>query len=139
MAAKIGRACAVKIGTTQILGLGTWSISGVDADQHETSEFADTYKTYLIGLRESGSVTFAGYYDPADSTGQDVIRTAWEVATAVTSIRFYVDAASYWIPCTKNLASTSCIYITSWDIAADKSGLVSCSFTGKISGAMELL
>lgn len=139
MGAKVGRACSVKIGTTQVLGLGTWTISGVDTDQFEDTEFGDSYKTYLVGQKESGTVSFSGYYDPADSTGQDVLRTAWESGTAVTSIRFYIDASSYWTPTTKSLASTSCIYITSWDVSADKSGLIMASFSGKISGAMELL
>jgi len=96
MGAKIGRACSVKLGSTKTLGLGTWTISGIDADQFEDSEFGDTYKTHLIGFREGGTVAFTGYYDPADTTGQTAMKTYWKNGTEITSMRFYVDATSYW-------------------------------------------
>ena len=137
MGAQVGRACKIEYLGNSIVGMGTWTISGVDIDTLEDTEFADTYKTYLVGLRESGTIAFNGFYDPTDATGQTLLRTAWGVGTSITNIKLYVNALSYWIPATT--APTSSVYITSWDVSADKSGLVACSFTAKISGKMELL
>jgi len=137
MGAQVGRACKIEYLGNSIAGMGTWTISGVDIDTLEDTEFADTYKTYLVGLRESGTIAFNGFYDPTDATGQTLLRTAWGVGTAITNIKLYVNALSYWIPATTG--PTSSVYITSWDVSADKSGLVACSFTAKISGKMELL
>ncbi len=137
MGAQVGRECKVALGASQILGLGTWTISGVDIDVHEDTEFGDTYKTFLVGLRESGTVAFDGFYDPADSTdGQIQLRTYWGAGTLISSLRFYIDANSYWNVST---GATDGIYITSWDISSDKAGIMLASFTGKISGAMKLV
>lgn len=134
MAAKIGRACKVTLGATKTLGLGTWAITGLDADMHEDTEFGDSVKTYKVGLREGGTVAFSGYCDPADSTGQTQLETYWLNGTDVTSLQFYVDASSYWTPMTTGPLSH--INITGYDISTDKSGLVMISFTGKVSGYM---
>ena len=138
MAAKKGKDCKVTNGANKILGMGTWSINGITSDQLEDTEFGDDWKTYLYGLKDGGQVSFNGYYDPADSTGQDILRSANENETELTDLRFYVDDNSYWRP---NSTGTpkSHIIITSWDINADKSGLVQCSFTGKVSGKMDFV
>jgi len=133
-ATKVGRNCSVRIGTKQTLGIGTWTISGIDADVIEDTEFGDTYKTYVIGFREGGNISFSGHYDPTDASGQDVIRTAWENATEVTSLRLYVDSTSYWLVSD----SIGGLYITSWEVSADKADIARCSFTAKVSGLMEL-
>lgn len=137
MGAKIGRLCKVTLGANQILGMGTWEMSGVTVDQLEDTEFGDTWKTYLYGLMDGGQITFNGYYDPVDSTGQAALRTYSEAATAVTSLRLYVDNTSYWAPTTTNPLSS--VVITAWNVSADKGGLMQASFTAKISGKMELI
>lgn len=138
MAAKKGKSCKVTNLANTILGMGVWSINGVTSDQLEDTEFGDSWKTYLYGLKDGGQVSFSGYYDPADTTGQDVLRTANENETPLTDLRFYVDSTSYWRPNSTGTPSSH-IIITSWDISADKSGLVQCSFTGKVSGKMDLV
>lgn len=137
MGAHKGKDCKVTIGSTKIVGLGTWSINGITADQLEDTEFGDDWKTFLYGMKDGGQVSFAGYYDKTDTTGQDVIRTANENGTELTDLRFYVDDTSYWCP--NSTAPASHIIITAWDISADKANLVQCSFTGKVSGKMELV
>lgn len=138
MAAKKGKDCQVTDGANKILGMGTWTIGGITSDQLDDTEFGDDWKTYLLGLKDGGEVSFSGYYDPADTTGQDVLRTANANETEMTDIRFYVDNTSYWRP---NSTGTplSHILVTSWDINVDKSGLVQCSFTGKVSGKMDFV
>ena len=96
MAAIVGRAAKVTLGDNKILGMGTWTYSGIDTDTFEDTEFEDTYKTYVPSLREGGTVAFNGYYDPVDSTGQTQLKTYWQSGTDVTSLRLYEDASRYW-------------------------------------------
>jgi len=138
MAATKGKGSKVTDGSNTILGMGTWSIDGVTSDQLEDTEFGDAWKTYLYGLNDGGTVSFNGYYDPADTTGQTVLRTANANQTQMTDIRFYVDSTSYWRPNSTGTPSSH-IIITAWNISADKSGLMQCTFSGKVSGKMDLV
>lgn len=138
MGAHKGKNCKVANLLTKFEGMGTWSINGVTADQLEDTQFGDEWKTFLYGMKDGGQVSFAGYYDKTDTTGQTAMRTANELDTELTDLRFYVDDTSYWRPNSTG-TPTSHIIITSWDISADKSGLVQCSFTGKVSGKMDFV
>jgi hypothetical protein len=133
----VGKNCIVKLGANKILGMGNWNISGVQSDQIEDSEFEDEWKQFKLGMKDGGTVSFAGQYDKADSTGQDALRTANENDTELTDLRFYVNDASYWVPTTTSPVSH--IKIMSWEISADKNGLAQCSFTGKVSGKLHLV
>lgn len=137
MTTKKGKNCKVTIGANKVLGMGTFSIAGVDSDLLDDTEFGDDWKQFQIGLKDGGELTFNGLYDPADSTGQDYLRSANLNDAQVTNIRFYVDANSYWTPKTTNPASY--VLVTGWEISAEMNGMVQCSFTCKVSGAMELL
>lgn len=139
MAAKKGKGTKVSLGAIKILGMGVWSINGVTADQLEDTEFGDDWKTYLYGLKDGGQVSFSGYYDPANTTGQDALRDANENDTELSDLRFYVDSTSYWRPNSTGAPLSSHIIITTWDITSDKSSLVLCSFTGKVSGKMDFV
>ena len=132
-----GKNCKVTLGAAKVLGMGTVALSGVDTDLLDKTQFGDDWKQWALGLKDGGELTFNGMYDPADSTGQDVLRAANLNDTEVTDIRFYVDASSYWIPQTTN--PYSYVLITAWNVEASKDGMVECSFTCKISGGMELL
>jgi len=110
-ATKIGRNCAVKLGSTQILGLGTWTLSGIDSDVIEDTEFGDDYKTYQVGFREGGTITFNGYHDPTDATGQTALKTYWRGGNEITSLRLYVDSTSYW---SSYSMDEDCAVITDW-------------------------
>jgi len=146
----VGKDCAVKISTNAVTYMGTWSLSGTSVDQLDTSAFGDTWKQYSFGLKDGGQISFAGFYDPADTTGQNAFRFANCQNSALTTIRLYVNSVSYYEPCQTtsyfsptitNVASTvlSSVYITSFDISADKSGMVNVSFTAKVSGVMVLI
>lgn len=137
MAAKVGHDCQVTLGANKVLGIGTWNHSGRAMDVLEDTEFGDDFKSYKGGLLEGGQITFAGYYDPADTTGQEALQGYWEARTEVTSMRLYVDNTSYWTPTTTN--PLSAVLITAFEISADKSGLMQISFTAKVSGNTELI
>ena len=137
MSFKKGKNCKVSIGSDKVVGIGTWSISGMTSDMLEDTEFGDAWKTFQFGLKDGGTIAFEGLYDPDDATGQDVLRSALENDDDITTLRLYVDNTSYWTP--KTTSPTSKINVTAWDIKADKSGLMAATFSCKISGAMELI
>jgi len=150
MAYKPAHKCTVKLGANNIVGMGTYSLSGIASDQLESTSFGDEWKTYEFGLKDGGTVSFNGHYDPADSTGQQALISANVEATDLTTLRFYVDDTSYFEACqttgylsptTTTGASTeeSLLNITSIDIGADKSGLMTISFQAKVSGALVLV
>jgi hypothetical protein len=132
-----GKNCKVSIGAEKILGMGNWTLSGIVTDQIEDSEFEDEWKQFKLGLKDGGTISFNGQYDKTNAAGQGALRDANENDTELTDLRFYVDASSYWVPTTTNPASH--IKIVGWDVSSDKNGLVQCSFTGKMSGKLELL
>lgn len=134
---KIGNICKISYGTWKINGMGQWSIDGITSDQLEQTEFGDTWKTFKMGLKDGGQVSFSGlFYDP-DTNGQEALRTANLNNTEITNLRFYTDNTSYFIPTTTNPASY--INITGWTVSADKSGMLQANFTGKVSGYLEHL
>jgi len=137
MSTKIGKDCAVKLGSAQILGMGTWNMTGVTTDQYEDTEFGDEWKTYVSGLKDGGQITFNGVYNPDDTTGQGALQTYCDEGTNVTSLRLYIDNTSYWTPTTTNPLSH--VNITEWNISTDKAGIAQTSFTAKTSGKMQLL
>lgn len=145
MAAIVGKDCMVTLGTSKIIGMGTWKIEGITTEMHDKSQFCEEFKTYLCGIKDGGAVSFNGWYDKTDTTGQTAIRTANLKCSCLTDIRFYLSCTtggSRWMPCAVGMTGSghtaSCIRITSWDIGADKGGLVECSFTGTVEGNMEL-
>jgi len=133
MAFLAGNNAKVAIGANTVVGMGNWSLDGISVDLLETTAFGDTAKQYITGLLDYGTATFAGLYDPSDSTGQGVLISALENNSAINSIRLYVDNTSYWTPdVTTN--SSSAIYITSAKISIDKSGLGQVSFSARCTG-----
>lgn len=150
MAVRIGKDCPVSLGANNVVGMGTWSLSGIASDELEKTEFGDDWKSYKFGLKDGGTVTFNGLYHPEDTTGQDVLKAANLDNTDITNLRLYVDDNSYYEPCqttqywspldtTGNPTVLSHVNITSYDVGADKSGLMTTSFTARVSGCMVLV
>ena len=150
MATKIGKDCKVTLGSNTIVGIGTWSMDGITTEQLDDSAFGDNWKKYKFGMKDGGNVTFSGLYDPADVTGQDVIKAANLDNTEITTLRLYVDNTSYYEPCrstgwwtptdsTGNDTKMSYLNVTSYNVSSDKSGLMQTSFTLKVSGCMVLV
>jgi len=151
MAVKVGHLGKVTLGASTIVGMGTWSLSGITADQMESSAFGQNWKTYEFGMKDGGQISFNGFLDPADVTGQTALQRANIENTDLTSLRLYVDNTSYYEPCqttyyfapnslsTGNDTILSNVNITSYDISMDKAGLATISFTAKVSGVMVLI
>jgi len=150
MGVKVGHLGKVTLGATTILGMGTWTISGVTADQLDSSVFGTNYKTFEFGMKDGGQITFNGLLDPADDTSQSLLQKYNMDNTDVTDLRLYVDNTSYYEPnqTTGYFNQTSSagedtpvshVNITSYDISQDKSALATISFTAKVSGVMVLV
>jgi len=147
---KSGKDCKVTLGTTSVLGMGTWSLNGITSEQFDNSEFGDNWKTFLFGMKDGGQVTFSGLFKPGDVTGQDALREANLENTDITNMRLYIDDTSYFEPCqttgyfsvvgemTSADTQYSWVNITSYNISADKSGLMQTDFTAKVSGCFVL-
>ena len=151
MSKRPGKDCVVKLGANTVVGMGTWSISGVTADKMETSEFGDNWKTYAFGMKDGGTISFSGLSDPDDTTGQEALKLANVENTDLTDIRFYVDDTSYYHPnsttgyfspasTTGNDTPASCYCnVDSYSESADKSGMLMIDFTATVSGVMVLV
>jgi len=153
MSTKIGRECMVSLGaraTGEVVGMGTWALNGITSDELETTEFGDSWKSYKFGLKDGGTVTFSGLCDPADTTGQDVLKAANLDNTDITNLRLYVDNTSWYEPCqttyywspsdtTGNATVLSHVNVTSYNISSDKSGLIVTDFSCRVSGCMVLV
>jgi hypothetical protein len=150
MACLVGKDGKVALGADTVVGMGTWSIDGITTDEFECSAFGDNWKSYSYGMKDGGTISFNGHYDPTDTTGQEALLQANLYNSSLTNIRLYVDNTSYFEPCqstgyfSPNLTTgadtlLSNVRITAFNIGLDKSGLGTISFTGKVSGLMVLV
>jgi hypothetical protein len=135
-------------GASNILGMGTWEMSGSAYDLLDDTEYGDTYAQNLAGLFTGGTVTFSGRYKKDDTTGQTLVRAAFYYQSNVTDIRFYVDSVSYYTPNSTTAAggglpaSVPVSHIKFNEeptTTSDKADLMNVSFTGTVVGAMRLI
>jgi hypothetical protein len=150
MAGKVGYICSVKLGSNTVKLIGAWSLDGIAADQIDTSAFTDNWKTFEFGMKDGGTISFSGLYDPTDADGQQALMNANLENTDLTTLKLYVDSTSYFEPCqttgyfsptTTQNASTklSNVNITGFNVAADKADVIKVDFTAKVSGVMVLV
>lgn len=132
-----GANCSIKLGTHLISLMGAFTLPGATTDMLESTSFGSTWKTFVPGFRDGGTITFNGFLDPTDTDGQNTLRTLNANNTSVTDIRFYINSNSYYTPGTTN--PLSFVYISDWSISSDKAGLVTASFSAKVSGNMVLV
>jgi hypothetical protein len=141
MATYSGRNCTVRMGSTSLVGIGTWNIEGVTVDQIDTTAFGSTWKSFEAGMCDGGNITFDGYFDPSDTAGQATLITYNQDGTHIvgggvaTGLRFYYSAASYYEAATSNPASY--ILMTNYSIKADKTDVCRINFSAKVSGKVQ--
>jgi hypothetical protein len=138
MAFKSGHNAKVTLGANTIVGMGTWELPGISTDLLESTAFGDTAKQFLTGLLDYGDVNFEGLYDPADTTGQDIILSANKNSSKIGNVRLYVDANSYWTP-NVTVVSAAGMYVQSVSIGFDKSALGTIKVKGKCTGPWVLV
>ena len=137
MAALQGYLAKVSIGASKILGISRMQIQGIRADQIEKSQFGDTWKSFMIGQKDGGTVSFSGYLDLTDTTGQNFLRLANISNTNVTDIRFYINNTSYYEP--DQTGQASYINVVGWNVSAEVAGRIDCDFELKVSGQLVLV
>lgn len=137
MAAIHGVNAKVTLGATTVLGIGKWSMDGINVSQADTSAFGSTYATFISGMIDGGTISFDGYYDKDDTTGQIALKNYADAQTHITSLRLYVDSSSYYAPSTTN--PVSYVTIQNYTITADKGDAVRTTFQAKVSGKFELI
>ena len=91
-----GRNAKVSLSIVTVSELSSWSLD-LGNDEIDTSAFGSTWKKSDVGMR-GWSASISGHYDPSDATGQAAIETAWANGSLITTLRLYVNAASYWEP-----------------------------------------
>jgi len=146
----VGKDGKVTIGSNTIVGMGTWAIDGITVEEFDASAFGDSWKSFEYGMKDGGTISFNGHYIPTDVTGQQKLQEANLYNSALTTLKLYVNSASYFEPSQttsyfspQNTSTAngrlSSVTITSFNIGMDKSGLGTISFTGKVSGLMVLV
>ena len=147
---KLGKDMKVARGANKILGIGNWSIDGISRQEIDDTEFGDQTSKWVFGIKDGGTVSFAGNYKPGDTTGQTNLIESYDANEDITNLRFYIDNTSYYEPCqttgylhpgktTGGNTILSYINLTSRPITADKGGLGQISFGGRVSGDMVLV
>lgn len=150
MSFRIGSKCRVTLGPSTVVGMGTWTLTGVTADKIEVTAFGDDWKSYMFGLMDGGEISFEGFFDPDDVMGQNPLCLANLKGNRVTSLRLWIDDTSYFTPCqttgyfsptatTGQPTRASYVNITYYDVKADKSNVAQCSFKATVSGVMVLV
>jgi hypothetical protein len=131
MAAIGGRLAKVMYGANLVAGIGSWELSGFKPDVLESTAFGDTVKTFLeAGIGEGGTVTFAGNYDPADTSGQVALNALANTGALLTNLYFYESTSVFW----RVKTGGSIILDKFQAIKMAKNALGTISFSGKVSG-----
>jgi len=133
MAARNGRLAKVMYGSVKIAGLSTWSMSGFTNPTLDDTEFGDTVQSFVFGgMGDPGTVTFEGFHDITDTTGQVALSAACIAGTELSNLYFYETTTKYWaVAAGGKILPTKCDSIT-----FEKASLATVSFEGKISGAV---
>lgn len=145
MGKRLGKNCSVKLGSDTVVGIGKATINGVSVDDVDFTAFLDDFKQMESGLKDGGTISFDGYCDVDDVTGQEALRYYQNEGTDITNLFIYVDntsrfeacqTAGYWSPNTTQNASTvtSSCRITSVQIDAAVADSLKISFEAKVDG-----
>ena len=139
MSVKVGKIAAVKLGTYDISEMGTWSVSGMTNEMLEHSKFGDQEKEFEFGMADYGAISFNGFFDMTDTTGQRLLESAFINKSKFTNaLKFYIDNTSYYTADVTN-NSASAFLMQSISVNYDKSGIGTITFQVKISGRLVLV
>ena len=129
-----------------IAELGEWSIGGQDRNMIEYTAFQDTVRKFKPGMLDPGTLTFRGFYDGTDTTGQvklvnslssggAIDNSTWTTADKLSKLRLWAnddatfESYGFW-SCT---GSSGEIFITGLEVNQNKDGLSEVTFTGRVS------
>jgi hypothetical protein len=138
MGFKTASAAKVTLGANTVVGMGNWKLEGISVDLLETTSFGDTAKQFMTGLIDYGGVSFGGLYDPADTTGQNILVSAMLNNSKIANVRLYVDNTSYWTPNVTTVSAAGML-VQKVPIGISKGGLGTIEFSGKCTGPWVLV
>jgi len=123
------------LGANTVGSVNKWALNGMVNDTIDATVFADEFKKFVTGQGNGGKVTFSGFFDAADTSGQTALRTVWvnktTLATGTTNDpRLYYSATGY----LELSASAECLVEEMSIGEADISGMVPFSATLQVSG-----
>ena len=140
---RVGRLAKVTLGTDKIAEIGSWSCDGISIDMLDDPQFGDEFKTYQMGMGDYGTVSFGGWWDMSDTTGQKILESALNNKSKIIDIRFYVNSVSYYTPNTNAASSGGTteagMWVQSMRIGFEKGGIGTIEFTGKLTGPLILI
>jgi len=124
MATQSGTDASVKLGTTLVANMASWSV-----DDNRVALKGPVFGTVISKVHGMGerniSGTVSGYLDIDDDTGQDLLRSAYEDGTAVTNFRLYINSTDYW--------TGTEVYITSMPTSASQNEIIPVEFKFEVS------
>lgn len=129
---KSGTNATVKVAeSVTVLAMASWSFTD-ERDALKAPVFGDACnKVHGMGTRNiSGSVE--GYLATDDTTGQDVLITAYKAGTTVSGFRLYVDDTVYFHA--DGTDTNDGTYITSYNSSAAQNEIVPVTFNFEVSG-----
>jgi len=136
MATQSGTNATVKIGDVTVADMASWSLDRTrEALKAPIFGQADN-KVHGMGSRnQSGSVE--GFLNVDDSTGQEVLRLAWENGTKLTTFRLYINDTDYYG--SDIIGDTEAgVYITTSSTSAAQDQIIPVTFNFEVSGQFEL-
>jgi hypothetical protein len=145
-----GRHGKIVLGSSKIKGMGNWAFDGIQTDQLDTTEFGDDWKMKDFGIKDGGGMNFGGFFEPDDQTGIQKILEANLYNSDLTDLKFHLDSTRWYEPCqttgyfspyltTGAPTQKSYINVTGYNVQNDKSGMLSVTCQGQISGCMVLV
>jgi len=131
-----GNNAKVTLGSTTVLGMGNWKMTGITVDLLETTSFGDVAKQFMTGLMDWGTATFGGLYDMSNTGGQSTLISAMINNSKIANLRLYLNSVSYWVANISHatMGSDAGEYVTGCNIGQDKNGLGTIDFTVRFTG-----
>ena len=133
MSVRTGVFAKITIDNVIVAEMGSYTVSGFNRDTLEHTSFGSTVKKFVAGHVDGGDVSFSGFYDPADTTGQAVLRAAAESNRIMGPgvLKVYVDTNHY-----LTVGAAGTMFATkAGGVGMDKSGIGTTDFTVKVAGA----
>jgi len=128
MATQSGVDGNVKIVDVAVANMAAWTVDDNTPDLSKPVFGDGDNKIHGMGIRVVTG-TVSGLLDADDSTGQEVIRAAYEAKTAIDDFRLYINSTDYW---------SGTVRILSMPVSVEVEGLVPVEFAFKVSGSWDL-
>ena len=127
-----GRNALITVDSDTVAEMASWSLD-LSNDEIDTTAFGSTWKKSDVGMR-GWSLSISGHYDPSNTLGQGIIEAAWAAGSLLSSVRAYVNAASYWTPDWTTDVTNAGGRVTSYAVSQSHDAVAGISFTLSGSG-----